>query len=344
MSNDFRGMGSMNASLEAQTSERMNDAENQFNVKSRSNELVRTLGEAKSAISGKGLVDKVVKGIKSRAKDEIKKGIKKAKDIANQKLEDLKGQAKSKLESLKGDAKSKLENLKGKVKGKIEGKVKEGKQALDDAKKGLNDAKKGLKKFGRRGATEDSALTPSKPLSLEESVQTESDAFKTGQAASRGEQFAQEMAAARETGDLGLTGEEDALRVGQAAGKEGIPGPPPRSAPGFKDATSSEEEMKAGSQEGKAAASQAEKDAASAAEKDAARTLEKKTVTKAVARGAKVGEEVDEDAGGPTDVAGDILGVVAGAATTLYSLFKKPHDPMTPRAVNDESQSFQIGF
>lgn len=337
MSNDFRGMGSMNASLEAQTSERMNDAENQFNVKSRSNELVRTLGEAKSAISGKGLVDKVVKGIKSRAKDEIKKGIKKAKDIANQKLEDLKGQAKSKLESLKGDAKSKLEDLKGKVKGKIEGKVKEGKQALDDAKKGL-------KKFGRRGATEDSALTPSKPLSLEESVQTESDAFKTGQAASRGEQFAQEMAAARETGDLGLTGEEDALRVGQAAGKEGIPGPPPRSAPGFKDATSSEEEMKAGSQEGKAAASQAEKDAASAAEKDAARTLEKKTVTKAVARGAKVGEEVDEDAGGPEDPVGDIIGVVAGAATTLYSIFKKPHDPMTPRAVNDESQSFQIGF
>lgn len=333
MSNDFRGMGSMNQSLEAQTQERMGDAETQFNVKSRSNELIRTLGEAKSAISGKGLVDKVVKGVKDRAKDEIKRGIQKAKDIANQKLEDLKGQAKSK-----------LEDLKGQVKGKIEGKVKEGKQAIDDAKKGLNDAKKGLKKFGRRGATEDSALTPSKPLSLEESVQTESDAFKTTQAASRGEQFAQEMAAARETGDLGLTGEEDALRVGQAAGKEGIPGPPPRSAPGFDDATSSEEEMKAGSQEGKAAASQAEKDAASAAEKDAARTLEKKTVTKAVARGAKVGEEVEEDAGGPEDVVGDVIGIVAGAATTIYSAFKKPHDPMTPRAVNDESQSFQIGF
>ena len=320
MSNDFRGMGSMNQSLEAQTQERMGDAETQFNVKSRSNELIRTLGEAKSAISGKGLVDKVVKGVKDRAKDEIKKGIQKAKDIANQKLEDLKGQAKSKLEDLKGQAKSKLEDLKGKVKGKIEGKVKEGKQAIDDAKKGLNDAKKGLKKFGRRGATEDSALTPSKPLSLEESVQTESDAFKTTQAASRGEQFAQEMAAARETGDVGLSGSEDALRVGQSAGKTIIKG-------GEKDL-----------------ASQAEKDAASAAEKDAARTLEKKTVTKAVARGAKVGEEVDEDAGGPTDIAGDILGVVAGAATTIYSAFKKPHDPMTPRAVNDESQSFQIGF
>ena len=320
MSNDFRGMGSMNASLEAQTSERMNDAETQFNVKSRSNELIKTLGEAKSAISGKGLVDKVVKGVKDRAKDEIKKGIQKAKDIANQKLEDLKGQAKSKLEDLKGQAKSKLESLKSDAKGKIEGKVKEGKQALNDAKKGLNDAKKGLKKFGRRGATEDSALTPSKPLSLEESVQTESDAFKTTQAASRGEQFAQEMAAARETGDVGLSGSEDALRVGQSAGKTIIKG-------GEKDL-----------------ASQAEKDAASAAEKDAARTLEKKTVTKAVARGAKVGEEVDEDAGGPTDVAGDILGIVAGAATTIYSAFKKPHDPMTPRAVNDESQSFQIGF
>tara|TARA_R110000764_G_scaffold219273_1_gene306929 strand:+ start:1825 stop:2754 length:930 start_codon:yes stop_codon:yes gene_type:complete len=309
MSNDFRNMGSMNQSLEAQTSERMNDAETQFNVKSRSNELIKTLGEAKSAISGKGLVDKVVKGVKDRAKDEIKKGIQKAKDIANQKLEDLKGQAKSK-----------LEDLKGQVKGKIEGKVKEGKQALNDAKKGLNDAKKGLKKFGRRGATEDSALTPSKPLSLEESVQTETDAFKTTQAASRGEQFAQEMAAARETGDVGLSGSEDALRVGQSAGKTIIKG-------GEKDL-----------------ASQAEKDAASAAEKDAARTLEKKTVTKAVARGAKVGEEVDEDAGGPTDIAGDVIGIVAGAATTIYSAFKKPHDPMTPRAVNDESQSFQIGF
>tara|TARA_B110000902_G_scaffold217280_1_gene250438 strand:+ start:66 stop:995 length:930 start_codon:yes stop_codon:yes gene_type:complete len=309
MSNDFRNMGSMNQSLEAQTSERMNDAETQFNVKSRSNELIKTLGEAKSAISGKGLVDKVVKGVKDRAKDEIKRGIQKAKDIANQKLEDLKGQAKSK-----------LEDLKGQVKGKIEGKVKEGKQALNDAKKGLNDAKKGLKKFGRRGATEDSALTPSKPLSLEESVQTETDAFKTTQAASRGEQFAQEMAAARETGDVGLSGSEDALRVGQSAGKTIIKG-------GEKDL-----------------ASQAEKDAASAAEKDAARTLEKKTVTKAVARGAKVGEEVDEDAGGPTDIAGDVIGIVAGAATTIYSAFKKPHDPMTPRAVNDESQSFQIGF
>ena len=305
MSNAFRGIGSMNDSLERQTSDRLGVTQTLFDSKDKANEMLKTLGEAKSAISGKGLVDKVTGNIKKAVN-------KKAKEV--------------------------VQNVKDRVGKAADDALERGKKGVSDAlqrgKKGVSDAlQKQATKLGKRGVTE------------------ETSALRTGQAASRGEQIANDMAAARESGDVGLTGGEDALRVGQAAGKAGVPGPPSTSAPGFKDATSSEEEMKAGSQEGKAAAQAAERDAAGAAEKDAAGAAEKqvvrgveKKVVKGVVKGAVKGAKVDEDLGGPEDVVGDAIGLVVGAATTIYSAFKKPHLAIANNPISEASQSFQVGM
>ena len=83
MTDSFRGIGSMNDSLNQQTAERMGDAENKFNVESRSNEIIRTLGEAKSAISGKGFVDKTIGNIKKAAVKKAKAVLQDVKDIAS---------------------------------------------------------------------------------------------------------------------------------------------------------------------------------------------------------------------------------------------------------------------
>ena len=246
MSNSFRGIGSMNASLEQASNKRLQVTETDFDAKDKSNEMLKTLGEAKSAISGKGLIDKVTGNLKKAAN-------KKVKEVA--------------------------QNVKDRVSKAANDALEKGKKAAADA---LEKGKSKLaQNIGKRGGTEDSGLQKvansirSKMSGPIKGAAEETDAFKTSQAASRGEQIANEMAAARETGDVGLSGSEDALRVGQAAGKAGVPGPPPRSAPGFKDATSSEEEMKAGSQEGKAAAQAAEKEAAACGRKRCGRCSRK---------------------------------------------------------------------
>ena len=329
MSNAFRGIGSMNDSLERQTSDRLGVTQTLFDSKDKANEMLKTLGEAKSAISGKGLVDKVTGNIKKAVN-------KKAKEV--------------------------VQNVKDRVGKAADDALERGKKGVSDAlqrgKKGVSDAlQKQATKLGKRGVTEDSGLQqvanrifPKMDAPIEGEAE-ETSALRTGQAASRGEQIANDMAAARESGDVGLTGGEDALRVGQAAGKAGVPGPPSTSAPGFKDATSSEEEMKAGSQEGKAAAQAAERDAAGAAEKDAAGAAEKqvvrgveKKVVKGVVKGAVKGAKVDEDLGGPEDVVGDAIGLVVGAATTIYSAFKKPHLAIANNPISEASQSFQVGM
>ena len=326
MSNAFRGIGSMNDSLERQTSDRLGVTQTLFDSKDKANEMLKTLGEAKSAISGKGLVDKVTGNIKKAVNKKAKEVVQNVKDRVGKAADD----------------------------------------ALERGKKGVSDAlQKQATKLGKRGVTEDSGLQqvanrifPKMDAPIEGEAE-ETSALRTGQAASRGEQIANDMAAARESGDVGLTGGEDALRVGQAAGKAGVPGPPSTSAPGFKDATSSEEEMKAGSQEGKAATQAAEKDAAAAAEKDAAGAAEKdaagaaerqvvrgveKKVVKGVVKGAVKGAKVDEDLGGPEDVVGDAIGLVVGAATTIYSAFKKPHLAIANNPISEASQSFQVGM
>ena len=329
MSNAFRGIGSMNDSLNQQTAERMGEAETKFNVESRSNEIIRTLGEAKSAISGKGIIDKTIGNIKKAAVKKAKVALQDVKDKANQAIKDS------------------LEKGKSVVKDTLE----KGKSTLKDT---LEKGKSTVKDLGKRGNVEESGLQSERGVApkiddaLENVSAEESDLTRTSQAASRGEQIFAEMKTARESGDVGISGGEDAQRIGQAAGREaadGVPPPPP----GVGGST--EAEMRAGSLEtqakeaaAKGAESAGEKEVAAVAEKKAATVATEKVVGKAAVKGAEEGGEIIAEGGGPEDVAGDILGVAIGVGTTLYSIFKKPHEVLANAPVSEASQSFQVGF
>tara|TARA_R110000803_G_scaffold122281_2_gene190298 strand:+ start:756 stop:1772 length:1017 start_codon:yes stop_codon:yes gene_type:complete len=338
MSNSFRGIQNGSDAMEAASAARLQVSQTDFTSKDRSNEMIKTLGEAKSAISGKGLVDKVVGNIKKAAVKKAKAVLQDVKDKANQAIKDG-------LEKGKSAIKDGIEKGKSTVK--------------DTIQKGKSSAEDTLKNAGKRGSVEDSGLqesargvAPKMEAPLENVSAEEADLTRTSQAASRGEQFSQEMSSAREAGDVGLTGGEDSLRVGQAAGKEAadaIPGPPP----GVGGST--EAEMRAGSFEGQAkqaAAKGVEDDTATAAEKEAAQLAEKKVATaatekvvgKAVVKGAEEGGEIVAEGGGPEDVVGDAIGIAVGVGTTLYSIFKKPHNAIANLPVSEASQSFQVGF
>ena len=339
MTDSFRGIGSMNDSLNQQTAERMGDAENKFNVESRSNEIIRTLGEAKSAISGKGFVDKTIGNIKKAAVKKAKAVLQDVKDKANQAIKDG-------LEKGKSAVKDTLEKGKSTVKDTLE----KGKSTVEDT---LEKGKSTVKDLGKRGNVEESGLQSERGVApkiddaLENVSAEESDLTRTSQAASRGEQIFAEMKEAREAGDVGIRGGEDAQRIGQAAGKvaDGVPGPPP----GVGGST--EAEMRAGSLEtqakeaaAKGAESSGEKEAAQLAEKKAATVVEEKVVGKAVVKGAEEGGEIIAEGGGPEDVVGDVIGAAVGIGTTLYSIFKKPHEALANLPVSEASQSFQVGF
>ena len=351
MSNAFRGIGSMNDSLNQQTAERMGDAENKFNVESRSNEIIRTLGEAKSAISGKGIVDKTIGNIKKAAVKKAKAVLQDVKDKANQAIKDGlekgKSAVKDTLEKGKSAVKDTLEKGKSTVKDTLE----KGKSTVEDT---LEKGKSTVKDLGKRGNVEESGLqsergvAPKIDNALENVSAEESDLTRTSQAASRGEQIFAEMKEAREAGDVGIRGGEDAQRIGQAAGREaadGVPGPPP----GVGGST--EAEMRAGSLEtqakeaaAKGAETTGEKEVAAVAEKKAATVATEKVVGKAVVKGAEEGGEIVAEGGGPENVVGDILGVAIGVGTTLYSIFKKPHEVLANLPISEASQSFQVGF
>ena len=339
MTDSFRGIGSMNDSLNQQTAERMGDAENKFNVESRSNEIIRTLGEAKSAISGKGLLDKTIGNIKKAAVKKAKAALQEVKDKANQAIKDG-------LEKGKSAVKDTLEKGKSAVKDTLE----KGKSTVKDT---LEKGKSTVKDLGKRGGVEESGLqsergaAPKIDNALENVSAEESDLTRTSQAASRGEQIFAEMKEARESGDVGISGGEDAQRIGQVAGKaaDGVPGPPP----GVGGST--EAEMRAGSLEtqakeaaAKGAESAGEKEVAAVAEKKAATVATEKVVGKAVVKGAEEGGEIIAEGGGPEDVVGDVIGAAVGIGTTIYSIFKKPHEALANLPVSEASQSFQVGF
>lgn len=340
MTDSFRGIGSMNDSLNQQTAERMGDAETKFNVESRSNEIIRTLGEAKSAISGKGIIDKTIGNIKKAAVKKAKAALQDVKDKANQAIKDS-------LEKGKSVVKDTLEKGKSTLKDTLE----KGKSTVEDT---LEKGKSTVKDLGKRGNVEESGLQSERGVApkiddaLENVSAEESDLTRTSQAASRGEQIFAEMKTARESGDVGISGGEDAQRIGQAAGREaadGVPPPPP----GVGGST--EAEMRAGSLEtqakeaaAKGAETTGEKEVAVVAEKKAATVATEKVVGKAAVKGAEEGGEIIAEGGGPEDVAGDILGVAIGVGTTLYSIFKKPHEALSNAPVSEASQSFQVGF
>ena len=351
MTDSFRGIGSMNDSLNQQTAERMGDAENKFNVESRSNEIIRTLGEAKSAISGKGFVDKTIGNIKKAAVKKAKAVLQDVKDKANQAIKDGLEKGKSAVKDGLEKGKSTVEDTLEKGKSTVKDTLEKGKSTVEDT---LEKGKSTVKDLGKRGNVEESGLQSERGVApkiddaLENVSAEESDLTRTSQAASRGEQIFAEMKEAREAGDVGIRGGEDAQRIGQAAGREaadGVPGPPP----GVGGST--EAEMRAGSLEtqakeaaAKGAESSGEKEAAQLAEKKAATVVEEKVVGKAAVKGAEEGGEIIAEGGGPEDVAGDILGVAIGVGTTLYSIFKKPHEALSNAPVSEASQSFQVGF
>tara|TARA_R110001632_G_scaffold9551_2_gene36566 strand:+ start:1996 stop:3111 length:1116 start_codon:yes stop_codon:yes gene_type:complete len=371
MSSSFRGIEPSGSNALAYNQERLGVEETKYNAESRANEILKTVGEGKTFLSGKELGKKIIGNIKQKAKAKANQVLKDAKSKVEGKVQDLKTQAEGKAKSLfekagkEGDrppraptsqsgkdlVKRGLKQLKGKVEDKV-------KSTIEDNVK----------------STIEDKIAPSIAKPLENVAAEESTALRTTNAASRGEQIANEMRLARETGETGdvaLKGGEDALRVGQNAGKaaqaaEQIP-PPPTTAPPVgqpstleeakqaandaRDSSQAEQqaakaaEQKAGLTAEQQVAKTAEADAAKAAEKIAARKVEVKVGEKAVAKGAKVAGEVDADGGGPEDPIGDVIGAVAGIATTVYSLFHKPKQvALSNLPVNVQSQSFQVGF
>ena len=365
MSSSFRGIEPSGSNALAYNQERLGVEETKYNAESRANEILKTVGEGKTFLSGKELGKKIIGNIKQKAKAKANQVLKDAKSKVEGKVQDLKTQAEGKATSLFEKAGDRTPRAPTSQSGK-------------DSAKDL--IKRGLKQF--KGKVEDKVkstiedkLTPKIAKPLEDVAAEETTALRTTNAASRGEQIANEMRLARETGetgDMALKGGEDALRVGQTAGKaaaqaaEQIP-PPPTTAPPVgqpstleeakqaandaRDASQAEQqaakaaEQKAGLTAEQQAAKTAEADAAKAAEKIAARKVEVKVGEKAVAKGAKVAGEIDADAGGPEDPIGDVIGAVAGIATTVYSIFHKPKQvALSNLPVNVQSQSFQVGF
>jgi hypothetical protein len=318
MSSSFRGIEPSGSNALAYNQERLGVEETKYNAESRANEILKTVGEGKTFLSGKELGKKIIGNIKQKAKAKANQALKDAKSKVEGKIQDLKTQAEGKAKSLFEKAGDRTPRAPTSQSGKD--------SAKDLVKRGLKQLKSKVE--DKVKSTIEDKLAPKIAKPLEDVAEEETTALRTTNAASRGEQIANEMRLARETGETGdvaLKGGEDALRVGQTAGKaaqaaEQIP-PPPTTAPPLgqpstleeakqaandaRDASQAEQqaakaaEQKAGLTAEQQVAKTAEADAAKAAEKIAARKVEVKVGEKALAKGAKVAGEVDADGGRP---------------------------------------------
>ena len=216
---DIRGIGDFSSQIEARGRATLNATDTKYKAKEKTDEIIKAIGEGKSYLSGKGLSEKLIGNIKKRAAAKLKslgkdakaklekegqKAYNTVKEKVSGKIEEVKGAIKDKVEG-------KLQDLKGKVEGKVEGAVEDAKGAVEDKLASASEkaAKVVEDKIG--STTEELASKfPSIGAPLEGGEAVEGTALRTGQAASRGEQFAQEIKTGETIGQDARAGLQDA--------------------------------------------------------------------------------------------------------------------------------------
>ena len=397
---DIRGIGDFSAQIEARGRATLNASDVKYKAKEKTDEIIKAIGEGKSYLSGKGLSEKIIGNIKKEAAEKLK-------SLSKQAKAKLEKEVKKGYNAAKDKVTSKVEELKGAVKEKVEGKLQEAKGAVEGK---LQEAK-GVVEDKIGSTTEELASKfPSIGAPLEGEAAVEGTALRTGQAASRGEQFAQEIKTGATIGKDARSGLQDAkgtikivkkttkiVKKGQKLVKEQKPvdepepkppsGPPPKGQPStleeanqaWKESqaaaeqtsdialTGEEDTMRVGQTAGRVASqevkTQVEEKAVTETEtlapklETVAPKLESETETllpkvekvlaktgKAAAKGAEEGGEIVAEGGGPEDVITDAVGLAVGIGTTIYGLIKKPHTPLEPPPATESSVSYQAGI
>jgi hypothetical protein len=212
---DIRGIGDFSSQIEARGRATLNATDVKYKAKEKTDEIIKAIGEGKSYLSGKGLSEKLIGNIKKRAAAKLKSLGKDAKaklEKEGQKAYNtVKEKVSGKVQELKGKVEGKLQDLKGKVEGKVEGAVEDAKGAVQDKLASASEkaAKAVEDKIG--STTEELASKfPSIGAPLEGEEAVEGTALRTGQAASRGEQFAQEIKTGETIGQDARAGLQDA--------------------------------------------------------------------------------------------------------------------------------------
>ena len=212
---DIRGIGDFSAQIEARGRATLNATDTKYKAKEKTDEIIKAIGEGKSYLSGKGLSEKLIGNIKKKAAAKLKSLGKDAKaklEKEGQKAYNtVKEKVSGKIEEVKGAIKDKVEGKVQELKGTVEGKVQELKGTVEDKLASASEKAEAAVQDKIGSTTEELASKfPSigAPLQGEEAI--EGTALRTGQAASRGEQFAQEIKTGETIGQDARAGLQDA--------------------------------------------------------------------------------------------------------------------------------------
>ena len=219
---DIRGIGDFSSQIEARGRATLNATDVKYKAKEKTDEIIKAVGEGKSYLSGKGLSEKLIGNIKKRAAAKLKslgkdakaklekegqKAYNTVKEKVTGKIEEVKGAIKDKVEGKLQEAKGAVEDAKGAV----EGKLQEAKGAVEDKLSSASEKAEAAVEDKIGSTTEELASKfPSIGAPLEGEAAVEGTALRTGQAASRGEQFAQEIKTGETIGQDARAGLQDA--------------------------------------------------------------------------------------------------------------------------------------
>tara|TARA_R110001599_G_scaffold195197_3_gene391543 strand:+ start:727 stop:1965 length:1239 start_codon:yes stop_codon:yes gene_type:complete len=213
---DIRGIGDFSSQIEARGRAALNATDVKYKAKEKTDEIIKAVGEGKSYLSGKGLSEKLIGNIKKKASAKLKSLGKDAKAK-------LEKEGQKAYNTVKEKVSGKIEEAKSAIKGKVEGAVEEAKGAVEDKLASASEKAEAAVEDKIGSTTEELASKfPSIGAPLEGEAAVEGTALRTGQAASRGEQFAQEIKTGSTIGEDARAGLQDAkgtIRIAKKATK-----------------------------------------------------------------------------------------------------------------------------
>ena len=201
---DIRGIGDFSSQIEARGRATLNATDVKYKAKEKTDEIIKAIGEGKSYLSGKGLSEKLIGNIKKKAAAKLKSLGKDAKAK-------LEKEGQKAYNTVKEKVSGKIEEVKGAIKDKVEGKVQELKGTVEDKLASASEKAESAVQDKIGSTTEELASKfPSIGAPIQGEQAVEGTALRTGQAASRGEQFAQEIKTGETIGQDARAGLQDA--------------------------------------------------------------------------------------------------------------------------------------
>ena len=225
MSNVYGRTDSLLSNLATARSQATEEAQNVLETKEKGDTLAKTLGEAKTFITGSSITKTVIPKVKKLIVQKVKTKVSEAKQqletkvktALEKRLEAAKS-AKSPTEMSEGGGVEASEASEGAAQGAGAGAAEGGAVGATDDFSAIISAAIKARQAGAAGAAGErgAARLIAKPLGQD--LGEETSALRTGAAASRAEQVAQSFQ--NTTADLGIQGNLDgSIRVGQQAGK-----------------------------------------------------------------------------------------------------------------------------